>query len=386
LVEQGVEVYRLEKELYGKHGDHAIKRLAPVTVGRITVTPLGLTMVSDGTIHEMPAGSYLVFLDQPYRRNVLALFEPQVYPDRITATGEAERPYDVAGWTLPMMMGLQASAVLEIREPPSERRLTLIKSENDVRRDFALPLWTNDKSPVANPVKSGIRIGIYKNSRAGNMDEGWTRFVFDTFNVPFQSLSETAINMESPRTKFDAIVLPSEPRATAEMDAEAVSTRGISDTGFRNLARFVEDGGTLICFDGSCGQLIRRWNLPLRNVLEGLRSSEFYCPGSILRLNVDAKHPIARTLSEDTDAYFVNSSAFEATDRDRVENIARYAKENILRSGWLLGEDKIKDKIALAEVSMGKGRVILFGFRPQHRGQTWGTLPFIWNALNSSRN
>ncbi|MGQ0761788.1 MAG: M14 family metallopeptidase [Acidobacteriota bacterium] len=386
LVEQGVEVYRLEKELYGRHGDHAIKRLAPVTMGRTSVTPLGLTMVSDNTIHEMPAGSYLVYLDQPYRRNVLALFEPQVYPDRITATGEAERPYDVAGWTLPMMMGLQASAVLEIREPPSERRLTPIKSENDVRRDFALPLWTSDKSPIANPVKSGVRIGIYKNSRAGNMDEGWTRFVFDTFNVPFQSLSETILNTENPRTSFDVIVLPSEPRPTAEMDAEAVSARGISDTGFRNLARFVEDGGTLICFDGSCAQLIRRWNLPLKNVLEGLRSSEFYCPGSILRLNVDKTQPIARTMLEDTDAYFVNSSAFEATDRDRVQVVARYAKENILRSGWLLGEDKIKDKIALAEVSKGKGRIVLFGFRPQHRGQTWGTFPFIWNALNSSGN
>jgi len=188
----------------------------------------------------MPAGSYLVFLNQPYRRNVLALFEPQLYPHRLTPSGEAERPYDVAGWTLPMMMGLQASVVLEIREPPSERRLTLIKSENDVRRDFALPLWTSDKSPIANPVKPGIRVGIYKNSRAGNMDEGWTRFVFDTFNVPFQSLSETVFNTENPRIRFDAIVLPSEPRPTAEMDAEAVSARGISDTGFRNLARFVE--------------------------------------------------------------------------------------------------------------------------------------------------
>ena len=62
--------------------------------------------------------------------------------------------------------------------------------------------------------------------------------------------------------------------------------------------------------------------------------------------------------------------------------IARYAKENVLRSGWLLGEDKIKDRVALAETRMGKGRIILFGFRPQHRGQTWGTFPFIWNAIN----
>lgn len=398
LIEQGIEVHRLEKELYGRHGDHAIKRLAPVTVGNRTVTPLGLSLVSDQTIHEMPAGSYLVYLDQPYRRNVLALFEPQVYPDRVTPTGEAERPYDVAGWTLPMMMGLQASAVLEIREPPSERKLTLIKSENDVRRDLALPLWTTgDKSPIANPVKPGIRIGIYKNSRAGNMDEGWTRYVFDSFNVPFQSLSESAINSENARAKVDVIVLPSEQtRQTAEPDADAQSARGINDAGYTNLARFVEDGGTLICFDGSCGQLIRRWSLPLKNALEGLRSSEFYCPGSILRLNVDIRHSVARTMLEDTDAFFVNSSAFEiieprgtaansAAPNLAVQVVARYAKEEVLRSGWLLGEDKIKDKIALAEVPMGKGRIILFAFRPQHRGQTWGTFPFIWNAINAAR-
>src|SRR5207302_3668822 len=133
--------------------------------------------------YEQPAGSYIIFLNQPYRQNVLALFEPQVYPNRITATGEAERPYDVAGWTLPMQMGLQTQVVLSIREAANERKLALMRSENDVRRDLSLPLWTSDKSPIPNPVKPGIRVAIYQNTRAGNMDEGWTRYVFDTFNV-----------------------------------------------------------------------------------------------------------------------------------------------------------------------------------------------------------
>jgi len=216
------------------------------------------------------------------------------------------------------------------------------------------------------------------------MDEGWTRYVFDTFNVPFESLREAAINDGSFRARFDAIVLPSEQTRGAP-DAEVSgdeSARGINDRGFANLARFVEDGGTLICFDGSCGQLIRQWKLPLKNVLEGVRSSDFYCPGSILRINVDTANPIARTLSRDTDAYFINSSAFEAIDPGKIQVIARYAKENVLRSGWLRGEDRIKDKIALAQVMMGKGRIVLFAFRPQHRGQTWGTFPLIWNAIN----
>jgi len=393
LVEQGVEVYRLDRELHGRHGEYSIRRPA-LAVGRTPVTPQTLALTVNQTLHEIPAGSYIVFLNQPYRANVEALFEPQVYPDRTTANGEAERPYDVAGWTLPMMMGLEASPIVEITEPVGERQLTLIKNENDVRKDFALPLWTTDKSPIANPIKAGTRVGIYQNSRAGNMDEGWTRYVFDTFNVPYQSLSETAINTENSRAKFDAIVLPSEQtRAAADSDADDSAARGIGDAGFRNLARFVEDGGTLICFDGSCGQLISRWKLPLKNVLEGVRSSDFYCPGSILRIDVDIANPIARTMLKDTDAYFISSSAFEATNTPRpvfdapqtplsVHVVARYAKENLLRSGWLRGEDKIKEKIALAEIPMGKGRIVLFAFRPQHRGQTWGTLPFIWNAIN----
>ncbi len=387
LIEQGVEVYRLDRELHAMSGEQVI---APRKRGEQP----SLTVVADRAMHEVPAGSYIIFLNQPYRQNVLALFEPQIYPDRVTATGEAERPYDVAGWTLPMMMGLKSEAVLAIRETAADRKLTPIRTENDVRSDLALPLWTTDKSPIVNPIKPGIRVGIYKNSRSGNMDEGWTRYVFDTFNAPFQSLGEAVFNADNPRARFDAIVLPSETiRASADAEADSESGRGISDAGFRDLARFVEDGGTLICFDGSCGQLIKQWRLPLRNVLEGVRSSDFYCPGSILRLDVDTSNPIARTMLKETDAYFINSSAFEVTNTPRpmfdapqtplpVHVIARYAKDDLLRSGWLRGEEKIKDKIALAEIPWGRGRIILFGFRPQHRGQTWGTLPFIWNSIN----
>src|SRR5437588_8162834 len=385
LVEQGVEVYRLDHELHAKHAQQNLRRVTSRLM--TTSAPLGVTLLPEQNAREVPAGSYMIFLNQPYRQNVLALFEPQVYPDRITATGEAERPYDVAGWTLPLQMGIESFAVLSINEPAGERKLTMIKSENEVRRDLGLPFWTGDKSPIPNPVKPGIRVAIYQNTRAGNMDEGWNRYVFDTFNVPYETLRDPGLSEGNLRRRFDAIVLPSD-RGFGSPDAPATAQAepsGIAGEGLKNLARFVEDGGTLICFDGSCGQLIKQWKLPLRNVLEGLRSSEFYCPGSILRIDVDTASPIARTMSKETDAYFINSSAFETTDKDRVHIIAWYAKDNVLRSGWLLGEDKIKDRIALSEVSMGKGNTVLFAFRPQHRGQSWGTFPFIWNAINAGR-
>ena len=102
-----------------------------------------------------------------------------------------------------------------------------------------------------------------------------------------------------------------------------------------------------------------------------------------MSLDVDNKNPFANNLPTKLPAYFINSSAFTTTG-DGVRVVARYAKENLLLSGWLLGEDKLRGQIALAEVSVGKGRIVLFGFRPQHRGQTWGTLAFIWNALSSA--
>jgi len=339
-------------------------------------------------MQEVPTGSYIIFLSQPQRTNVLALFEPQVYPNRLTAQGEAERPYDVAGWTLPLQMDVDAPAVVAIKEQPSERKLTLRKDTNEVRADLALPLKKGDESPIKNPLKQPVRVGIYKSSM-GNMDEGWTRYVFDTFNVPYSSVRDTDIRQGSLNPKFDALILPSQT-ATQILHGNAAGTfppeytGGITDAGMKNLKEFVTGGGMLICFDNACDLVIKEFNLPLRNVLEGVRSSEFYCPGSIVALDVDNKNPIAATLPSSMPAYFINSSAFAATSDASVRVVARYAKENVLLSGWLLGEDKLRGQIALAEVSVGKGRIVLFGFRPQHRGQTWGTLPFIWNALSSA--
>jgi len=374
LVGQGMEVYRLDRELH-----------------------LSFANQTNGGTTETPLGSYIVFLAQPQRANVQSLFEAQQYPTRRTATGEAERPYDVAGWTLPLQMGVEAHAVTSIKETTADRRLTLLRDEQQVRRDLALPLQSNNStaaaSPIKNPIMRPVRLALYK-SYTGSVDEGWTRYVFDTFNVPYKSVVNDDMRVGNLRARFDVIVLPSqsereiiEGNAAGKYPAEL--TGGINEAGVQALREFVEAGGTLVCFDASTELAIKRFNLPLRNVLKDVRSSEFYCPGSILKLNVDTQQPLARGFQQNTNAYFINSQAFEinkeAADAVRVRVVARYAETDVLQSGWLLGETYIKNKIALAEVTLGKGRIVLFGFRPQHRGQTWGTFPFIFNAINEAQ-
>ena len=408
LVAQGVEVYRLDRELHMEFSPTARgaqqvsfpagydRQGRPQTIEGTFASPAG------DAAQEIPAGSYIVFVAQPYGANVRALFEPQVYPDRRAPGGEAERPYDVAGWTLPMQMGVATQAVANIKEPASERRLKLIQNQAEVHRDLGLPVERDLIPVIPNPIKRPVRTGLYKSWMA-SMDEGWTRWVFDTFNMPYKTLLDGDVRRGNLRADYDVIILPSQ-RAREIIEGNQPDTYpkeftgGITRAGVDNLRRFVEEGGTLICFDASSELAIKNFTLPssksgstskrvpfpLRNVLEDIKSSVFYCPGSILSLDVDAAHPLAHAMPRKVDAYFINSSAFEVTDAQSVRVVARYSEQGVLRSGWLLGENRIAGKVALAEVPMGRGRVVLFGFRPQHRGQTWGTFPFIFNAIETS--
>ncbi|HEX8335887.1 MAG TPA: M14 metallopeptidase family protein, partial [Pyrinomonadaceae bacterium] len=310
LVEQGVEVHRMDAELH------------------LMLAPPGGAVYNDmrNAPPEWPLGSYLVFLRQPYRANVQALFERQLYPDRL-AGGAPERPYDVAGWTLPMQMGVEAYPVHSIREPASRRRLTLVGSESEVRRDLGLNAAVSGRdavirsdtrgqfdlrttvvdSQIRNPLRRPVRLALYK-GWTGSMDEGWTRWLFDTFNVPYASLRDADVRAGRLGAKYDVIVLPSmrlreivEGRARETAPAEL--TGGIAEAGVANLRRFVEEGGTLVCWDDSTEFAIKSLGLPVRNVLEGLRPADFYCPGSVLRVEVETSHPLARGYASQADAY-----------------------------------------------------------------------------------
>jgi hypothetical protein len=359
LMAQGIEVYEMRNELYVKH-----------------------SRTED--FHEIPLGSFLVFLNQPQKNNVLSLFEKQVYPHRVNEKGEAEAPYDVAGWTLPLQMGVETYEVWDIRDLEKYRNtMKRVESPNQARAVLNLPPSPAPFPKLTNPLKSNPKIGLYK-PFASSMDEGWTRFVFDTHEIPYRSISNE--DFRAGRLDYDVIILAADNENTivnglSEQRYPAEFAGGIGEAGVENLKKFVDRGGKLVCFDDSCELAIKRFGLPIRNVLTGLKRNEFYNPGSIVKLNVDTRHPYAKGMLEETPAYFITSSAFESAADARVSRIATYADKEALMSGWMLGEKYLNGKTALAEVSYGKGKIVLFAFRPQHRGQTFGTFPFIFNAL-----
>ncbi len=339
-------------------------------------------------IHEIPGGSFIVMVNQAQKPNVLSLFEEQIYPERINANGEAEVPYDVAGWTLPLQMGVEYTPVFEIKDFEKDplnfvRKTEVIRDINRARRALNLSPVSGPFAEMPNPLRNPARVGLYK-GWTGSMDEGWTRLVLDNYGIEYTTMMDD--DVRGGLSDFDVVILPSMGensivQGNSEQRYPKEYAGGIGAEGVANLKEFVSDGGRLVCFDSSCDLVIKEFGLDVKNVVEGLNRSQFYCPGSILALDVDTEDPLARGLKKRTAAYFTRSSAWEIGKGSSLKSVARYADDDLLLSGWILGEDRIQGKTAVATAQHGRGELVLFAFRPQHRGQSYATFPFIFNAL-----
>jgi hypothetical protein len=158
---------------------------------------------------------------------------------------------------------------------------------------------------------------------------------------------------------------------------------GFGADGVKALQAFVQKGGTLVTFAQAGDLAIQRFGLPLRNVVAGVPSTQFWSPGSTLRVRFDTRHPLAFGMPREGFALFLDGSqAYEVTTTSpNVDVLATFVDREILQSGWLLGEDVIAKKAAAVSIAHGDGRVVLIGFRPQHRDQTHGTFKLVFNAL-----
>jgi len=158
---------------------------------------------------------------------------------------------------------------------------------------------------------------------------------------------------------------------------------GVGSEGSEALREFVNDGGTLIALNDASRFAIQALLLPVRNVLEATSEEDFYAPGSIFRLELDTTQAIARGLPRETIGWFQGGPAFEVLDSAAVRVIGHWPDDpaRVLLSGWVLHPERVAGKAAIVEVHQGAGRVILFGMRPQYRGQSIATYPLLFNSL-----
>ncbi len=264
------------------------------------------------------------------------------------------------------------------------------------------------KAPVKFP-----RIGLFQSWR-GNMDEGWTRYVFDDMGIPFKTLHNADIKGAKDqkvdlRANFDVIIFADENTNTIKGTrpgaapgggpggAESPMARmfrqspvppeyegGIGQEGVDALKAFVEKGGILVALNGASDFAISEFGAPARNALTGVDRTKFFCPTSILRILVDNETPIGYGMPKEAAAMFVNSMALDtfspSYDWDR-KVVASYPEDEVLLSGWLLGEEYLTRKAAVVDTKYKDGRIILIGIRCQNRAQAHGTYKFLLNAL-----
>ena len=433
---------------------------------RASAHRLAALMVAHGVeVKQAASGDVWIPLAQPYGRFVSEMLTTQRYPEvklqpqthdggrGLQAGRDIVRPYDVAAWSLPLMMGvtvergtlpdrLTAYAPAPASPPVEGAAFALIPSgpepakvvsaavragkawiaREPVTGERAWPAGTvfmdaaaaragvSKAEPgvtwtaVASVPKGTIplaapRVGLYKSWAATN-DEGWTRFLLEQYGFEPRTLDNAAIRAGNLAATLDVIVLPDESRdviATGkpkreEGDLRAVAdlppeyTGGLEKEGAAALRDFVKAGGTLVALSAATEYAIEELSLPVRNALARARADEFLVPGSLLRVRVARGHPVTYGLAEEAAIFQDKPIAFETTapgpETDRWV-LASYPddRRDVLLSGFVQGEDRLERRAAAVALTQGKGKVVLLGFRPQHRAQTPGTYPFLFNAL-----
>ncbi len=447
-----------------------LKMLDILQRGGVEIHQANAPFTADGV--EYPAETYVVLMSQPFRAHAKDLLEVQRYPERRPSPeSPPERPYDIAGWTLPLQMGVrtvtvvhpfdadlsqvpvltQAQGSLErVSEPKgylfenrtnaeaivlnhlfnakladNSPKYTLHRAHRDINSggktfspgsilirttvpplqaieemaalasEFGIRIYADasiDQQTLDRTFSKVVapRLGLYKPWTA-NMDEGWTRWVLDTHGFTYNSLTNAEIQAGNLVERYDAIILPDlgasgilNGHAAGKLPAEYIG--GIGTEGLANLRAFVEDGGTLICLNRATELPLKYFGLGEKGIVNVVEKDNlpkdgvFFCPGSLLRVRIDPKHPIGYGLDRDMAIFFKSGPVFDGVRGD-VKAVATYPEFNPLMSGWLEGEKRIRQKTALLETPLGEGRVILFGFKPQHRGQSHGTFKLLFNAI-----
>ncbi|MGD8319573.1 MAG: M14 family metallopeptidase [Gemmatimonadota bacterium] len=347
--------------------DYVLRILA---MGDVEVHQAQQAFTTDGI--SFPRGSWVIPMNQPYASFAETMLEVQHYPDlRQYPGGPPQRPYDVTAHTLPYLMNMDAVAVQEVPEVQLSGPIA--------------PPDFNFQLPAELQGSDAPRVGLYK-SWQESQEEGWTRWVFDEYGVKYDTLHDADIQRGGLADRYDVIVIQSQrPRSIAEGYSEGTLppeyTGGLGSSGSEALHDFVQNGGRIVAMEEAASYVTDMFALSVENAVDDLPNTDFYIPGSILRLTVDPGTDIGRGVDEENIAWFgTNGMAFNVSDPS-IQVVARYGTGNPLLSGWVLGGQHVAGKPALIKADVGKGSVVLFGFQPNYRGQTVATWPLLFNAL-----
>jgi hypothetical protein len=441
-----------------------------------------------------PAGTWVIPTDQEFAAVAREVLDMQTYPDlRQYPGGPPERPYDAAGWTLPLQMGVAmevaraplsdqdrahmkpvaslpdpaaaptpypsstedaavfdiapgagfdvSAAAAAIVPPPgkisgSGPSLAVDPAENNAfrainqawRQKAAVSFVPATSQAHAAYVISGLspavqsrmvtalalnarrvpartgqpirkpRVGLFQ-PWTGSMDEGWTRWLLERFEFEFVTLRPTDFHTPLGE-RVDVVILAEDAR----LPVEGSGVRGAPGGGRGGAGRavrpeyayqlsaddvaafeqFVRAGGTVVCFGNASNFIVQQFELPVKNVVAGLRPEEFFLRGSIVEVDADTRHPIMAGMPEHPAVFVDSSPVFETLAGFKGAVLARYRDSGSpLLSGYLIGERALNGKAAALDVSLDAGHVVLLGFRPQWRGQPFGTFRVVFNAVLS---
>ncbi len=415
-----------------------------------------------------PAGSLVVKTAQAFRPHIMDMFEPQDHPnDFLYPGGPPIPPYDAAGWTLALQMGVEFDRILDgfdgpfvalrglLPPPPADitgpadpagylisHRINnsfivvnrLLKAGCAVHwlksgtpdagsiwvpacpaarpvleagaKDLGVPVTAVAQAPAGESLKlKPVRVGLY-DQYGGSMTSGWTRWLLEQFEFPFEVVYPGILDAGNLAGRFDVLVFTDgAARVAKAADARGPDPQTIpeqyrgwlgrisEDRTMPEIRKFVENGGALVAIGSSTG-MAQLLGLPVKSYLvemtaEGreraLPREKYYVPGSLLRMTLDGNHPLAYGMPGEVQVFFNNSPVFRLepdAPLKRTAPVGWFSGPEVLTSGWAWGQQYLDGGTAVVEAALGRGKVFLFGPEIAFRAQPHATFKLLFNGLH----
>jgi hypothetical protein len=287
-----------------------------------------------------------------------------------------------------------ANAVAELggkveRTASGDFNIAYFGKTNELHESMKYGLSAEPATERGTPFKR-LRIGLW-DTYGGSMDSGWLRYTLEKYHFDFKVIYPPQFG-EDLGEKFDVILFPDgaiptgDRRGVGEMltdttiPAELRAIMGdMNAERIKNLEKFVKDGGRVVAIGSAGKNLASRFSLPVEDALDGVKGTEYYVPSSVLRMRVEPSW-LTRGYEEYVDVMFDNSPVYKL--KEGATRIAWFDSATPLRSGWALGQDKLKDATAVALCPLGKGEVVLIGPEVNFRAQSDAGFKLLFNALS----